>query len=56
MICHLDGAGVSLLADARQLDYSYYLDIDLETLSAHRVVDALVCLHGTLDTKPVAKT
>jgi hypothetical protein len=56
VIFDLNGAGVSLLADARQLDYSYYLDIALETLSAHRVVGALICLHGTLDTKPATKT
>jgi len=29
MMFHLDGAGASLLVDARQLDYSYFLDIVL---------------------------
>jgi hypothetical protein len=41
LIPHLDGAGTSLLADVRQLDYSYHLDIALETLSVHRAADAI---------------
>ena len=56
VISHLDGASGSLLADARDLDFSYYLDFVSETLSSHRAVDALVRLHAKLDTKSAVKT
>jgi hypothetical protein len=56
VISHLDGAIESLLADARGLDFSYYLDLVSETLSSHRAVDALVRLHTKLGTKPTVKT
>jgi surface carbohydrate biosynthesis protein len=51
VISHLDGTGANLLRDMCQLDYAYYLDVDHATLSASRVIDALIRLHGTLDTR-----
>jgi surface carbohydrate biosynthesis protein len=50
VIAHLDdAAGADLRADMRELDYAYHLSVDPTTLSARRVVDALVGLHGRLD-------
>lgn len=57
VIAHLDGTdGVSLLADMRELDYAYHLSTRPETLSARRVIEALVGLHETLDVTPIANS
>ena len=54
VIAHFGGPGASLLADMRALDYSDYLVLDLERISAHRVPDALAILYGKLTLVPTA--